>query len=193
MGNSYCNVTLLGTNVDDVRSVAPRSAFVTSQHDAVVLFAEADDEGTSRSGERLSAVLGCVAVSVTVHDDDIFVFEVHDRGRSVVSFAVPDPAEFFGFEPEMLTDFDPELLDEIGGLSPSDGAGVPAPDAIVAAVQRGDVDAVGAALAEDVVFATQRHAAMAEALGLPLAAVGWGYRYLSRDAQSYTGPPLTRL
>lgn len=34
---------------------------------------------------------------------------------------------------------------------------------------------------------------MAKALGLPLAAVGWGYQYLSRDAQGYSGPPLTKL
>ena len=193
MGRFYCNVTLLGTNVDAVREVAPRPAFVTFQDDAVVVFAEEDDEGAPRSGKQLSAALDCIAVSIAIHDDDILMVEVHDRGRSVVGGAVPDPAEYFGIDPEMLTDIDPALLEAVGAPSPFDGGGMPDPDVIVGAVQRGDVDAVRAALAEDFVFATERHEAFAKALGLPLAAVGWGYQYLSRGAQDYNGPPLTKI
>jgi hypothetical protein len=33
----------------------------------------------------LSAALSCIAVSVAIHDDDIFFFEVHDDGLSVIS------------------------------------------------------------------------------------------------------------
>ena len=82
------------------------------------------------------------------------------------------PAEYFGIDPEMLTDIDPALLEAVGAPSPFDGGGMPDPDVIVGAVQRGDVDAVRAAQAEDFVFATERHEAFAKALGLPLAAVG---------------------
>ncbi len=67
------------------------------------------------------------------------------------------------------------------------------PDEIVRAVQRGDADAVRVALAEDFVFATDRHEAIAKALGLPRAAVGWGYRYLSQDAHLDHGPTLIRI
>jgi hypothetical protein len=175
-----------------VRAVAPRPAFVTSQHGAIVVFADEDDEGAPQGGEHLSAALDCIAVSVGIHGDD-FMFEVHDRGRPAVNGAVPDPAEYFGFDPEMLTDIDPALLEAVDAPSPSASGAQLDPDEVVRAVQRGDADAGRVALAEDFVCATDRHEAIAKALGLPRAAVGWGYRYLSQDAHLDNGPTLIRI
>src|SRR5580765_1157535 len=95
VGSFYSNVTLLGAKLDDVQAVSPRPAFLfaDADADAVVVFAASDDEGAPRSGEALSAALGCIAVSVGVHDDDILLFEVHNTGESIVSGAVPDPAD----------------------------------------------------------------------------------------------------
>ncbi len=191
MGRFYCNVTLLGTDLEAVRAVAPRPAFLAAEGDAVVVFAEQDDEGAPVSGEQLSTALGCLALSVAIHDDDIFMFEVHDRGRSLVGGAMPDPAEYFGVDPDMLDDLDPSMLEDLGP-PPSGSAGAPDPTALVAALQRGDVDAVREAFAEDFVFATDRHEAIAKALGVPLAAVGWGYQYLSQDADD-DAPSVIRI
>jgi len=195
VGSFYGNVTLLGATLDDVRAVSPRPAFLLADADAdaVVVFAEADDEGAPRSGEALSAALGCIAVSVGVHDDDILFFEVHDTGESIVSGAVPDPAAYFGFDADMLADLDPSMLDGLEPPQSSNTGGPPDAAALVAAIGRGDVDAVSAAFEQEFIFATERHDALASALGLPRGAVGWGYRYLSRDDTGYAGPSLVRL
>ena len=66
----------------------------------------------------------------------------------------------------------------------------PDPAALVAAVGRGDVAAVAAALDVDFVFAEERHAALLGALGLPTGVAGWGYRYLRQDSAEYDGPQL---
>jgi hypothetical protein len=193
VGSFYGNVTLLGTTLDDVQAVSPRPAFLLADADAVVVFAEADDEGAPRSGEALSAALGCIAVSVGVHDDDILFFEVHDTGESIVSGAVPDPAAYFGFDADMLADLDPAMLEGLEPRPSSDAGGPPDATALVAAIGRGDVEAVREAFEQEFVFATERHDALASALGLPRGAVGWGYRYLSRDDTGYAGPALVRL
>jgi hypothetical protein len=64
---------------------------------------------------------------------------------------------------------------------------------LVDAVGRGDVDAARSAFEADLVFASERHQAIAAALRLPLGAVGWGYRYLASDNEAYAGPPVINL
>src|SRR6185369_2901482 len=123
--------------------------------------------------ERLQGV----AFSATVHDDDILMMEVHVRGELVASRSIPDPEEYFGFGGGEL-DADP--------TSRVDGA------SLVAALGRGDGPALQAAFDADFLFASERHAAVVDALGLPDAAVGWGYRYLTQDGDAYQGPPLER-
>ena len=193
LGSFYGNVTLMGANLDAVKAVSPRPAFLLVDGDDVIVFADADDEGALRSGEDLSAALGCVAVSVGVHDDDILYFEVHDRGERTLSGAVPDPAAYFGFDTDTPPDLDPPMPEHLEA-SGSAGAGGP-PDAakLVGAIGRGDVEAARDAVERDFVFATERHEALASALGLPQGAVGWGYRYLARDDTGYSGPPLVSI
>lgn len=199
MGSSYGNVTLLGTSIDAVLGAAPRPAFVVADGDAVVVFAEVDDQGALTSGAALSAALGCVAVSAGVHDDDIFFVEVHVAGRAVASAAVPDPAAYFDLGSDVLAELaalDPEML-AAAGIDADALTGPPAgafdADAVVQALGRGNPSAVRAALDADVVFATERHAAVVEGLGLSRAAVGWGHRYLVHDRGRYGGPPLTEV
>lgn len=178
MGSFYVNVTLLGVGLDSVQGAWPGPALAFEEGGDVVLFAEADDEQAVVTAGPLSEALGCVAVGVGVHDDDICFWEVHRNGELVASGAVPDPSEYFDFDEELLGD---------GG-----GAAAPDADALVAAVGRGDADAVRSALGGDVLFATDRHRELATALGLPAGAVGWGHRYLAGDPAAWTGPPLTR-
>ncbi len=192
VGNFYGNVTLLGAELDAVQAVSPRPAFLLVDGDSVVVFAEADDDGAPRSGQELSAALGCVAVSVAVHDDDIFFFEVHDKGESALSGAVPDPSAYFGFDAAMHADLDPSMIEGLEIPGPTDSTNSPDAAALVVAVGRGDVEAVRDALERDFVFATERHEAITSALGLPRGAVGWGFRYLSSDDSGYTGPTLLR-
>lgn len=190
MGSFYGNVTLVGTELDAVRAVSPSPAFLLVDGDSIVVFAEADDDGAPISGQELSVSLGCVAFSVAVHDDDILFFEVHVRGESALSGAVPDPSAYFGFDAEMLADLDPSMLEGFKVPAPTDTADTPDAAALVRAIGRGDVEAVRDALERDFVFATERHEAITSALGLPRGAVGWGFRYLSSDDSGYSGPTL---
>lgn len=193
MGSFYCNVTLLGADLDEVRAIAPSPAFLVSDGGAVVVFAEVDDEGAPQSGQRLSSALNCVAVSIGVHDDDILMVEIHDRGSSLISGAVPDPAEYFGVDLETFAEMEPAGSADGAAMAASGSGGTVDAEAIVRALGRGDTGAVRAALGDDFVFATERHEVLAKALGLPLVAVGWGYRYLAGDSGSYEGPALTKV
>lgn len=193
MGSFYGNVTLLGAQLDAVRELAPRPAFAFSEGDAVVLFAQADDEGAPTSGAWLSEALGCIAFSAGVHDDDIFAYEVHSAGRLVAGGAVPDPSAYFGIDEATFADVDPSLLEGLDAPQPIPSSKDPDPLQLVTALGRGDEEAVRSALEGDFVFATERHQALVDALRLPAGAVGWGYRYLANERDSYSGPSLVSL
>jgi hypothetical protein len=157
----------------------------------VVLFSEADE---SRYGAAIRAVserLGCRALLAGVHDSDIVCLEVFRAGQRVAKVSVPDEADYFDLAE--LGDIAPELLDAAGVDVPDLSAPAAQPSQIVDDLGRGDVEQVAAALAGDHVFAEDRHAALAEALGLPTCAVGWGYGYLSREPDAFEGPELTVL
>lgn len=193
VGSFYGNVTLLEADLDAVQAVSPRPAFLLVDGDDVVVFAEADDEGALRSGEDLSAALGCVAVGVGVHDDDILFFDVHDRGERTLSGAVPDVEAYFGFDADTLADVGPSMPKTSEAPGPAGPGSPPGAAELVEAIGRGDVEAVRDAFERDFVFATERHEALATALGLPHGAVGWGYRYLARDDAGYSGPTLVTI
>jgi hypothetical protein len=180
MGNFYVNVTLVDVRADEVRRKAPRPSFVAFDGADAVVFAAADDAGAPVTGAGLTHALGCAGISIGVHDDDILFWEVHRQGETLATGAVPDPAEYFGVDLADLDALDGDGLD-LGDLGLDEDEEVdPAAD-LVAALGRGDVDAVRQALAADQVFATDRHVALVEALQLPRAAVGWGHRYLAAD------------
>ncbi|HEX7132675.1 MAG TPA: hypothetical protein VF228_08870 [Iamia sp.] len=164
MGNFYVNVTLLDVGIDDVRRAAPRPSFVGAVGTDAVVYAAADDAGAPIVGAELTRALGCTGISVGVHDDDLLFWEVHRTGESVASGAVPDPAVVFGLGEDEIAR--PE------GDAAAD---------LVAALGRGDVEVLRAVLDADHTFATDRHVAFVDALQLPQAAVGWGYRYVEVD------------
>lgn len=177
MGSSYTSVTLVGTKLDQVREVAIGPAYLAESDGVVVVFSEADDSG-NLSGPSLSGALGCVALTTTVFDDDVLMISVHTRGEPVGELGIPDPMAMFGD------------VDLGGGEAPfEDGTALDAA-ALVAAVGRGDVAQVQTAFAKEYVFASERHQDVVAALGLPSAAVAWGYRYLTEDREHYTGPAL---
>ena len=138
----------------------------------------AQDEQQILTAGPLSGSLGCATFSAGVHDDDIFFFEIHRDGELLVAGAVPDPAEYF----DLGDEFDDDQREPQPPLDPS---------AVVGALGRGDVERVRAALSGHVVFASERHRALAEALGLPTEPVGWGYRYLGTEPEAWDGPPLS--
>jgi hypothetical protein len=139
------------------------------------VFAEADDIEPN-TGAALSEALGCKAFTAVVHDDDLLMMEIHDSGQRLIGCAVPDPELVFG----------PGA--DVGELDSQP----PAPGVFVDALGRGDAGAVQAALEQDFIFASDRHRALAEALGLPTYAVGWGFNYLSAEVEAFDGPePVT--
>jgi hypothetical protein len=193
LGSFYGNVTLLGATFEAACDVAPRPAFAFADAGAVVLFAEVDDQPVPRSGAGLTESLGCMAFSVGIYDDDIFFFEVHDRGRSVLAGAFPDPAKYFALGDEMLDQLDLGALEGAGTPPVFMAPASPDPAQLVTTIGRGEEASLRAALGDGFTFATERHRAVVVALGLPAGAVGWGYRYLTYDSTAYSGPPLVRL
>jgi hypothetical protein len=176
MGSFYGNLTVLDTDVDAVAAVAPRPAFLAQVGPDVVVFA-AVDEPVVTTGDACSALLGRIAVGVSVFDDDLLVLSVHHAGATACSGSIPDPEEVFG-EP------DPSMPPV---LSPSDAV------ALVNAVGRGDPDVLAAVLSGEDLFASDTHAKLVAALGLPACAVGFGHRYLATDPGGFAGPPLIAL
>lgn len=173
MGSFYGNVTVLDVELDAVRGVAGPPAFLCDASGDVVVFSLGDDPMPVSAGP-LSAALHAVAVAAAVHDDDLVLVEVHRDGELVLAGAVPDAAEVF------------DVDDEPGG------AALDAAD-LVGAVGRGDVEGVRAVLAADHVFASDAHRQLLVALGLPVCAAGWGYRYLGEDRGAFDGGELVEL
>jgi hypothetical protein len=162
MGNTYANVTVVGTTGPAVvEALAGTDAFVADAGDGcVVVFAAADElDGFSAgiTAGLLSSELGVPALEMAVFDDDLLVYQVLVDGEVVVSAAVP------------------EAIAEVMGTDDD----VPSADAhqLVAALGRGDVAAAEAVLASNPVFVSDLHAQLAKALDLPpwAAAHGWGH------------------
>lgn len=175
MGAFYSSVTVFGTDWETIAQVCDRPAFIVTDTDTTVVFSEADDEGGGDLPEgALSAALGAVTLSVMVHDSDLLALFVHRDGELIVQGCVPDPDEYFGTES-------------------GEGSGALSGAVLVSALGRGDAAALDMALANDVTFAEERHAAMLRALGLPTWSVGFGYRYIDADPDAFAGPTPVRL
>ena len=162
MGNTYANVTVVGTTGPAVvEALAGADAFVADAGDGcVVVFAAADElDGFSAgiTAGRLSTELGVPALEVAVFDDDLLVYQAFVDGEAVAAAAVPDEiAEAMGMDDDFPA-ADPQRLVEVLG--------------------RGDPAAVGDVLGSSPVFVSDLHTQLADALGLPswASAHGWGY------------------
>ena len=126
----------------------------------------------------MSAALNAPVLETFVHDDDILGVRLYNGGDRIDEVCIPDPAEYFDLDPDEIGDRDSPGHD---------------PVRLVEALGRGDVNELERALATDFLFATERHSAVATALALPTVTCGWGFGYLEREGETYTGPELTRI
>lgn len=168
MGSSYSNITLHGPARDAIIKALEargRLAFVGPDTGGfVVVFDEAVDVDPDQSAHlaaELSAALNGLALAATVYDDDIFLYALARDGQVVDMYtSAPGYGE--------------------GGVEPPAGG-----DAAVlsAAFGSGDAGAVErilrtAAGEDGYLFESQRHADLAEVLGLPTHSVGLGFGYI---------------
>jgi hypothetical protein len=204
MGSSYLNLTVVGATADAViGALGDTVALVATEREGAVAVFPAD-EMAPVLGRRLSAALAAPVVVAMVFDDDVLNLSTWVDGELADELCVPDPAVVFG--PEMadmaaqaaaemaefgdLADMGIDLaaMGALPGASPGHDA-----QRLVDLLGRGDAAAVGQALAKDQTFASDRHFEVAAALGLPTAVAGWGYGYLTRHGEDYTGGPLTEV
>ena len=168
MGNFYANISLRTQNrdlvVETLRELR-RVAFVSHStnrwlvvYDRDIETAEPEDVGELAA--HLSSVCGSIAVPVSDYDDDILWFRVYDSGRLIDEYNSA-PAYFQG------TQSIPE-----GGSE----------QALVAIFKVVEAEKQVKEILHEREYAVQieRHAALAEILGLPRISVGFGYRYLER-------------
>ena len=181
MGSTYANVTVLGTGLDPVREVLSGTGahLAVVEHD-VVVFSPHDEEqmGGRVTADRLSSALEAVTIDVVVFDEDFVTIHVVAAGTVAAAATAPPNGA--------------EIMAEMSGEA-APGSHLAAAEraaALVAAVGRGEVAAVQAALEADNVFATESHHGIFAALGLPTIGVGWGHRYLEQDRELFDAVPL---
>lgn len=172
MGSFYTNVTLRGPAQEEVLAhLADRPAYVsrTSGGFTVVLdeaseMQDLDDLlGVTAS---LSARFDCPALAALNHDDSVLYLSLFEHGEQVDQY-----------------NSCPEFDDEDGDGDSSGPAGGDA--ARWVAAFGGDAGALEHALRDTAfVMATERHAAVVAALGMPAFAVGTGYNYVEADDAS---------
>jgi hypothetical protein len=173
VGSFYTNVTLRTADqkrVVDALRAARRQAIVSPPANSctVVFDRESEDQDIDVLNElasSLSGRLGCPALAVLNHDDDVLIYTLHERGELVDDYN-SSPAYFTdgpGAEPE---GGDAERLCHAFG---ADG-------------KREDVERVLRAPwgADGFTFELERHEALVSALGLPAMAVATGYNYLDQ-------------
>lgn len=171
MGSFYTSHTLRGPEQADVIAwLGTRPAFVsaTQARCTTVLDEECESQdpaALASLGKELSAHFACPVLAVLNHDDDVFYFALYENGVKTDQYN-SNPG--FGAEDED-EDTSGGACEPVGGNA-----------ARLADAFGGDAAAVEAALrAVDVVFAVERHQALATALGLPAASVGIGFNYAS--------------
>jgi hypothetical protein len=168
MGNFYVNFSVKREDPARVAAALKEAgckAFVTPAINGYVVVCEEesdtqDEAAIERVGTRLSRAAEAPVLAVLNHDDDTLCYWLFEDGRVSDSFnSCPD---YFGETGEGESDSggDSERLCKV--LSAPSAAGA------VDEILRSD----------DYAFAADRHAALAEALGLPECSVGLGYRYL---------------
>jgi hypothetical protein len=202
MGSSYANLTVVGATTDGViGALSGQQALVTQPRDGAVGVFPADEEnGWPLLGQHLSAALKTAVVGALVYDDDILNVLTWVDGELVDDLCVPDPAQVFGPEMAGMAAEMAEMaefgdLAEMGidaaamGWGPSASPGHDA-RRLVDLLGRGDAAEVRRVVDGDYVFASERHAELAAALGLPTSVAGWGHHYLTRHGDDFAGGPL---
>jgi hypothetical protein len=123
-----------------------------------------DPETLARLGARLSKSLACTVLAVLNHDDDILLYRLYSNGTLV---------DEYNSAPNYF-DTDAEPSEPEGGNARvlCDAFGVTSYDTVEAILRKG-------ALTDDgYIFAVDRHADLAGALGIPSFVVGTGFTYI---------------
>jgi len=172
MGSFYVNMTTRGptqSQVLELLSRGGRKAFVFPATNGYTTFcdeaADTQDDRIVRSlAQDVSRQLKCPVFAVLNHDDDTLWFVLYKDGV-------------------LLDEYDsfPTYFD--GAFSPPKGGDAALLCKVIGS-RRSETDVAEILRkphnAEGYVLETDRHAALAEALGLPSFSVGFGYRYLER-------------
>jgi hypothetical protein len=168
MGNTYWNVTVIGTELDAVVQefeLSGLQGFVYEERGNVVVFPELTDESAPAAlGATLARKLDAPALSVLVFDSDVLQISAFDSEGDMLDSYDNAPGYF-----------DEEVNDDL----PLGEDGMPLPtggDAslLVALAGAGDAAAVERTLrreSESYTFAEDLHEELVRHLGLPLAAV----------------------
>ena len=167
MGGFYTNYTLRGPTQEAVaEALHGRRATVTPpDHGCVVAFDEAsDDQDQERIvhlANRLSLELNCPVLAVLDHDEDVLWYALSVAGEVMDEYN-STPGYFAPSGPQDPTGGDAKLLCRTFGVS--DVAGVER------ILRNGD----------GYVFASERHADLVRALGLPAYSAGKAYASFER-------------
>lgn len=169
MGSFYTNYTLRGPSQKSVAKVlAGRSAIVTpAQNGCVVVLDEESDEQDqgiiTELAARLSREFCCPALAVLNHDDDIFWYQLYIKGELADEYD-SSPGYF---------DESAEPSDPVGGDAQKlcQAFGVNTEAEVERVLRKSAFDEDG------YTFASERHADLVEALGIPSFGVGIGYCY----------------
>ena len=167
MGAFYTNLTLRGPPADRVvDAIGSRRAFVSrTERSYTVVLDEAcesqDPAVLSTLASQLSTDLSCPVFAVLIHDDDVLVYELWDKG---------DRLDQYNSCPGYFDDA-PEGDQPSGGdatiLAKAFGVGDAVP--IESILRRGGE--------EKYVFESERHQELIRALGIPDFAAGVGFTY----------------
>jgi hypothetical protein len=178
MGHFYTNATLKGpdqmavaTAIDGMRRVA---GVAETQGDLTVVYdrdSEQQDGNAYPFLERLTRELDCLALYVTNHDDSVLYYRLYRSGEVMDSYdSCPN---YFEGQPVPPEGGDADVL--------CNAFGVPSARDKVHDILHYDRHAAENESARRYVFEVDRHRDLAQALGLPLIAVGFGYTYLAQD------------
>ncbi len=188
MGNFYVNITLKGPGRDQIvagLTEAGCDAYLSPTVDGVTTICEAvcdsqDDDYIRAFAAKLSERLGCPALAVLNHDDDVLWYGLYAAG--VLDHEYTSSPDFF--EAEFLDPDDDLELDDDGVSIPEGGDAQALCAAFGPAADPAAVETILRALDDETgfVFAFERHEALAKALGLPAYTVCCGYRDLERGA-----------
>ena len=160
-------MTLAGPTVEQVRtwwSQTNRQGYAVANESFVVVCdrqSEAEDGSISNLAGELSDALGCAALAVFDHDDDVLFVELFEAGQAIDRYdSAPGYFEWDGEGDEPApVGGDASVLTRVFGGDPAE----------VETVLRGEYD-----------FAFERHRDLVTCLSLPLVAVGLGFEYLAR-------------
>jgi hypothetical protein len=172
MGNFYTNYTLRVTNQQAVAAaLAGRKTMVTSAHaGCVVVFDEQSDEQDQKRIAELASHLShefhCAVLAILNHDDDILWYHLYEKGQLTDEY--DSSPNYFNpsAEPAAPAGGNAQQLCSAFGVTD------------MATVER--VLRKSAYEEDGYVFAFQRHADLAHALGIPEFGVGTAYASFGR-------------